>query len=109
MAEDGAALAERLAAVAEDTSVRPLLVALDFDGTLAPLQDDPSRSAIPPEGVAVLQRLSAVPEVTLALVSGRSMADLHALAAVPAGTVLTIDAAGQSTCERMVVEDLVAA
>ena len=88
MAEDAAALTERLSAVADDASQRPLLLALDFDGTLAPLQDDPSRSAIPDEGVAVLARLAAVPQVALALVSGRSMADLHALADVPAGTVL---------------------
>ena len=88
MSEGEAALGRRLEAVAGDPRQRPLLVALDFDGTLAPLQDDPARSAIPEEGVAALRRLSAVPEVTLALVSGRSMADLHALASVPVGTVL---------------------
>ena len=88
MPEDDAALARRLEAVAGDPGLRPLLVALDFDGTLAPLQDDPARSAIPEDGVAVLKRLAAVPLVTLALVSGRSMADLHTLASVPVGTVL---------------------
>ncbi|WP_263732594.1 trehalose-phosphatase [Cellulomonas sp. SG140] len=88
MADGTAALTDRLAAVADDQARRPLLVALDFDGTLAPLQDDPSRSAITADGVTVLERLAALPQVTLALVSGRSMADLHKLAAVPAGTVL---------------------
>ncbi|HWJ85571.1 MAG TPA: trehalose-phosphatase [Cellulomonas sp.] len=69
-------------------TARPLLVALDFDGTLAPLQDDPSRSRIVPAGVGVLARVAAAPDVSLALVSGRALHDLHALAEVPAGTFL---------------------
>lgn len=88
MTEDVDALVGRLATVATTPSLRPLLVALDFDGTLAPLQDDPSRSAIPPRGVTALARLAAVPQVTLALVSGRALASLHAQAEVPVGTVL---------------------
>lgn len=78
----------RLAALAGDPAVRPLLVALDFDGTLAPLQDDPAASRILPAGVDVLAALAARDGVALALVSGRAMADLHALAQVPAGTYL---------------------
>ncbi len=85
MAED---LTTALDAVATDTGRRPVLVALDFDGTLAPLQDDPSRSRITPEGVQVLARLAAADGVELALVSGRAMHDLHTLAEVPAGTYL---------------------
>jgi len=67
---------------------RPLLVALDFDGTLAPLQDDPSASRIIPAGVDVLARFEARDDVLLALVSGRALNDLHALAQVPEGTYL---------------------
>lgn len=67
---------------------RPVLVALDFDGTLAPLQDDPQTSRILPAGVTALARLAATDGVRLALVSGRSMNDLHSLAQVPAGTFL---------------------
>lgn len=77
-----------LAAVAADRARRPLLVALDFDGTLAPLQDDPSASRIIPAGVDVLARLAGTAGVALALVSGRSMSDLHTLAQVPSGTFL---------------------
>jgi len=67
----------------------PLLLALDFDGTLAPLQDDPERSRVLPEAAAALRSLAADPgRVRLALVSGRAMADLHRLAEVPPGTVL---------------------
>jgi trehalose-phosphatase len=81
--EAQAALTTAIAATA-----RPLLVALDFDGTLAPLQDDPSASRIIPAGVDVLARVGAQPEVSLALVSGRALHDLHALAEVPEGTFL---------------------
>ncbi|KSW29438.1 trehalose-phosphatase [Cellulomonas sp. B6] len=92
MAEPTAATAAdldaRLAALAADPAARPLLVALDFDGTLAPLQDDPAASRILPEGVEVLAGLSTQDGVVLALVSGRAMGDLHALAQVPPGTYL---------------------
>ncbi|ADG73587.1 HAD-superfamily hydrolase, subfamily IIB [Cellulomonas flavigena DSM 20109] len=81
-------LRERLTGLGADAAARPLLVALDFDGTLAPLQDDPAASRILPAGVEVLESLAAVDGVHLALVSGRAMADLHALAQVPPGTYL---------------------
>lgn len=86
--QDAPALAAALEAVLADPARRPLLLAMDFDGTLAPLVDDPSRSAILPAGVEVLAALGARDGVALALVSGRAMADLHALAEVPPGTYL---------------------
>jgi trehalose 6-phosphate phosphatase len=56
---------------------RPLLVASDYDGVLARLRDDPS-DAVPEAGVEeVLARLAAVDGVTVALVSGRGVADLQ--------------------------------
>ena len=56
---------------------RPLLLASDYDGVLAPLVGDPS-AAVPSPGVAaVLARLSDVEEVTVALVSGRGVDDLQ--------------------------------
>lgn len=85
---DGDALRTALTEALADPGARPLLVALDFDGTLAPLQDDPRMSRILPAGVEVLARLAAADGVELALVSGRAMADLHALAEVPPGTFL---------------------
>ncbi|WP_166772206.1 trehalose-phosphatase [Cellulomonas uda] len=75
-------------ALADDAKARPLLVALDFDGTLAPLQDDPSLSRVLPEGVEPLRRIAEADDVALALVSGRALHDLHALAEVPVGTYL---------------------
>ncbi|MDO8106637.1 trehalose-phosphatase [Isoptericola sp. b441] len=67
---------------------RTLLVALDFDGVLAPLVDVPSRSRATPEGAAALRRLSGADGVRLALISGRGLADLAAVAEVPDGTLL---------------------
>jgi trehalose 6-phosphate phosphatase len=56
---------------------RPLLVASDYDGVLARLRDEPS-AAVPEPGVAeVLDRLAAVPGVTVAVVSGRGVEDLQ--------------------------------
>jgi trehalose 6-phosphate phosphatase len=67
-------LEEALAAL---SGRRPLLVASDYDGVLARLRDDPS-DAVPEPGVAdVLARLAVVDGVTVALVSGRGVADLR--------------------------------
>jgi trehalose 6-phosphate phosphatase len=65
------------AALAQVAGRRPLLVASDYDGVLAGLVDDPS-AAVPERGVAeALGRLAAVDGVTVALVSGRGVADLQ--------------------------------
>ena len=77
--------------LAADTGRRPLLVALDFDGTLAPLVDDPSASRALPGAAAALVQLVALPasaRVHVALVSGRALGDLHTLAQAPVGTFL---------------------
>ena len=80
-------LAAALAALAADPRRAPVLVALDFDGTLAPLQDDPERSRILPAGVVQLGRLADA-GVALAVLSGRGLDVLARLAQVPVGTVL---------------------
>jgi trehalose 6-phosphate phosphatase len=67
-------LADALARLAER---RPLLLASDYDGVLAPLVDDPSAAAALPGVADVLVRLAAVPGVTVALVSGRGVDDLR--------------------------------
>jgi trehalose 6-phosphate phosphatase len=67
-------LDEALAALA---GRRPLLRASDYDGVLAPLHDDPSAAVPEPGAAEVLTRLSAVDGVTVALVSGRGVADLQ--------------------------------
>ena len=54
-----------------------LFLFLDFDGTLAPIGDDPN-SAFMPEGTCqALGRLAGVERVSLAIISGRALADLR--------------------------------
>ena len=57
-----------------------LLVALDFDGTLAPEVDDPSTARATPEARAAVGRLIGLPATRVAMVSGRSLADLERVA-----------------------------
>ncbi|GAA3247794.1 hypothetical protein GCM10017691_57350 [Pseudonocardia petroleophila] len=65
-------------AVREIAAVPTLLVALDFDGVLAPLVDVPSESRPLPESAAALGSLATLPGTVVALVSGRGLADLAA-------------------------------
>lgn len=85
------AVVARFRELAADTRRRPLLVALDFDGTLAPLVDDPSVSRALPGAAAALVdlvELTASAQVHVALVSGRALGDLQTLAQAPVGTFL---------------------
>lgn len=50
-----------------------ILIALDFDGTLAPLVDDPTHSRMIPEARKALEALDVIPGVTIALVTGRAI------------------------------------
>ncbi|HJA03907.1 MAG TPA: trehalose-phosphatase [Candidatus Microbacterium stercoravium] len=68
---------ERIRAVA---AADRLLVALDFDGTLSPLVTEPMSSRATPEAKRAVERLASCPGVTVALVSGRSLADLRVIA-----------------------------
>ncbi|WP_453985516.1 trehalose-phosphatase [Brevibacterium casei] len=65
-----------------------LLVALDFDGVLAPLQDDPAASRIVPASAEAIARLAALPDTQLALVSGRDVTTLRSLAAPPESAMI---------------------
>jgi trehalose 6-phosphate phosphatase len=58
---------------------RPVLVASDYDGVLAPLVGDPSAAVLLPGMAEVLARLTRCDGVTVALVSGRGVADLQAV------------------------------
>src|SRR5690606_32452802 len=67
-------------ALEEIAATERLLVALDFDGTLAPLQDEPMRSRAVPEATAAIDRLVALPDTVVALVSGRTLEHLRIIA-----------------------------
>lgn len=60
-----------------------LLVASDFDGVLAPIIDDPERSAPLPASIEALARLEALADTTVAIVSGRERRQLLALVPEP--------------------------
>jgi trehalose 6-phosphate phosphatase len=57
-----------------------LLVALDFDGTLAPLEDEPMDARMLPAARDAVNALLDEPRTTVALVSGRSLGDLREIA-----------------------------
>ncbi|MFK9780899.1 trehalose-phosphatase, partial [Escherichia coli] len=68
-------------AAVEAVSTSPvLLVALDFDGTLSPLVDDPMTARMTPRARAVVDALAALPDTVVALVSGRSLGHLREIA-----------------------------
>jgi trehalose-phosphatase len=53
-----------------------LLVASDYDGTLAPIVSDPVQAEANRESVAALRMLSQLPQTYVAVVSGRALDDL---------------------------------
>lgn len=65
-----------------------LLVALDFDGTLAPEVDEPERARALPEARTAVLRLLGMPHTRVALVSGRSLASLEHVSQLPDNTLL---------------------
>ncbi|MCR2809308.1 MULTISPECIES: trehalose-phosphatase [unclassified Microbacterium] len=75
--EDPAAIEDALRRIAASER---LLVALDFDGTLAPLEDEPMKARALPEAAAAVAALAAIPDTPVAFVSGRSLHDLREIA-----------------------------
>ncbi len=59
------------------TLERPLLVALDVDGTLAPIVRDPDRAAIPEQTLSTLAALAKTPMLEIALITGRDLSSLR--------------------------------
>ncbi len=56
-----------------------ILVACDFDGTLAPIVNHPADARPLPAAADALRRLAAAPDTAAALISGRALADLGTL------------------------------
>jgi trehalose-phosphatase len=83
-------LAEALARFAARDRV---LVALDFDGTLAPLVDDPDTAAAPPRALDAVRELTGRPGTSVAVVSGRPLSRLRTLLG-PVGPVALIGSHG---------------
>ncbi|MEZ5382809.1 MAG: trehalose-phosphatase [Microthrixaceae bacterium] len=84
--EERRTLGEGLCAALEGAArARRLLVACDYDGTLAPIVDDPAAARPLPGTMELLAELAAMPDTWASLVSGRSLADLVHLSGPPVG------------------------
>lgn len=73
------------------TGVPRLLVACDYDGTLAPIVDDPSAAIPHAPAVAALIGLAELEDVGTAIISGRSRDTLATFVKVPPSVVLIGD------------------
>ena len=71
----------RLAEAIEDAE--GVLLCLDFDGTLAPIVDDPADAAVLPESQGALSALAERAAVDLAVVSGRELSDVRERVGLP--------------------------
>ncbi|MEH6820274.1 MAG: trehalose-phosphatase [Dietzia psychralcaliphila] len=78
-------LAEALRRAAETPT---LVIACDYDGTLAPFVDDPTLAVPAPGAIDALERLAGLPRTTVALLSGRNRAALAQVSGVVAPVVL---------------------
>lgn len=59
-----------------------LAVLLDYDGTLAPLAPHPDLAIIPPHTKEILRRLAEVPDVYIAVISGRNVNNVKQMVGV---------------------------
>lgn len=84
------------AALARFVQTSPRLVALDFDGVCAPIVDVPAQARMLPGVRAALHRLVAQDGVRVALVSGRALDDLRAVAE-PEDDVVLVGSHGAET------------
>ncbi|TSD95635.1 trehalose-phosphatase [Skermania sp. ID1734] len=60
-----------------------LLVASDYDGTMAPIVSDPNKAFPHDESARALRALAGLPHTTAAVISGRALRDLAALSRLP--------------------------
>lgn len=61
-----------------------LLIGCDFDGTLAPLVDDPAAAVANAQALRAVHLLAALPHTHVAVVSGRALSDLSAVSGLSA-------------------------
>jgi trehalose-phosphatase len=75
--------AELRRAIVQIARTPRLLVACDYDGTLAPITANPDEARPLPESVGALRSLAALHETTTAVISGRALRDLATLSRLP--------------------------
>lgn len=95
-----------------------LLVASDYDGTIASIVDKPVDARPQPESVAALRNLATLPGTVAAVISGRALRDLATLSRLPSevhlvgshgsefdiGFIEAIDAAARELLGRIIDE-----
>ncbi|CAH0257706.1 Trehalose-phosphate phosphatase [Arthrobacter sp. Bi83] len=79
---------ELLEAVRRIAGTEHLLVAMDFDGTISPLVDHAGDARPLPRSAAAFAELAVLPRTTTALISGRALDSLRAVASPPEETLL---------------------
>nr|WP_208407273.1 trehalose-phosphatase [Amycolatopsis granulosa] len=75
--------AELRRAIVQIARTPRLLVACDYDGTLAPIVTNPDEARPLPESVGALRSLAGLHETTTAVISGRALRDLAILSRLP--------------------------
>ncbi|MCR6481533.1 trehalose-phosphatase [Amycolatopsis sp. OK19-0408] len=75
--------AELRRAIVQIARTPRLLVACDYDGTLAPITLNPDEARPLPESVGALRSLAGLHETTTAVISGRALRDLATLSRLP--------------------------
>ncbi|GAA4283628.1 trehalose-phosphatase [Brevibacterium daeguense] len=60
-----------------------LLIATDYDGTIAPIVDRPTHAFPLPISLVSMRALAALPDTQVAVISGRSLRDLAAMSRLP--------------------------
>jgi len=81
-----------------------LLVASDYDGTLAPIVSDPAQALPRRESLRALRRLALLPRTRAAIISGRALGDLAQLTASPERVLLVGSHGGEF--DRSFADDL---
>ncbi|KQN94649.1 trehalose-phosphatase [Arthrobacter sp. Leaf69] len=77
-----------LEAISTIAATEHLLVAMDFDGTMAPLVDHAGDARSLPRSAAAFAALTELPRTTTALISGRALDSLRAVAFPPEKALL---------------------
>lgn len=76
------------AAIRRIAQTEQLLVAMDFDGTMAPIVGRAGDARPLPRAAAAFAGLAVLPRTTTALISGRALASLRAVASPPVDSLL---------------------
>ncbi|CAG9860345.1 unnamed protein product [Phyllotreta striolata] len=59
-----------------------LAILLDYDGTLTPIVQHPDLAVIPPNAKEVLEKLAQIPEIFIAIISGRNVLNVKSMVGI---------------------------